>query len=352
MLKAYRDLPSRHQFSYLTRRRLMQTVASQNSSTVTYDSTGGTYERMLTIAAGTWPSWAAYGRVVIDGVHYDVDERKSSTQLTLSEVSNPGADVASGTAYVIYRSSYPLPVNFKEFVKNGLWERSQEFPINLYEPAVQNQALQTLLSDPSTPEHATIRATGKYLGGRELVFGPPPNDVYTFDMLYESRPRPMLIDEYSQATVSNTGVTVTAATGATFPLNCVGSVFRFSANTTKPSPLVGGINAGDNPFAEQAIILSRTSATVLVLSEAPSVNYSGVGYTISDPLDVDASVMLSALLMMAEAEFARLSGRNDYASKLGMARQAILEAIEADRSSIGNGGQLGYDQFIRTNVSE
>lgn len=354
VLQAYRDLPSRHSFQYYVRRRLLQTVASYSTGTVVYDHTGGTYELELTLSSGTWPSWAQYGRVIIGDVHYDVEARKSSTVLTLSSTSNPGADVAS-TTYTIYRSSYPLPVNFKEFMRNGLWERSEEYPIAFYSPDVQNQALQSVLDTPSTPEHATVGATGKYLGGKELIFGPPPDAVYTYDMLYVARPRPLQIDEYANATVSVTGssTTVTGATGVTFPVGCEGSLIRFSSNTTKPSNLVGGINSGDNPYTAQAIILSRDSATQLTTTEAPSTStLTSVGYTISDPLDIDANVMLTAFLRAAEAEFGRLQGRDDYRGKMAVARGALLEAMEADRSVDGSQGFIGYDPFSRTTSTD
>lgn len=350
VLRSYRDLPGRHAFSYLTRRRLLQTVASYSTGTVAFDFTGGTYERQLTLTTGTWPSWAGYGRVVIGDVHYDIDERKSSSIVTLTSQSNPGEDVAS-TTYTLYRSSYPLPVDFKEFVANGLWERSQEYPIRIYEPGIHNQALQSLLGDPSTPEHATIRSTGKYLGGRELVFGPPPNAALTYDMLYEARPRPLTIDDYSSITASVSGTAVTGAAGVVFPAGCVGSIIRFSGNSTKPTSLLGGQGSGDNPYVHQAVIAERTSATALVLSEAAPSALSSVGYTISDPLDIDPNVMLSAFLLMCEAEYARLQGRNDFPAKLGLARQAILEAIESDRSVGGGRGVLSYDEFTRTTVT-
>jgi hypothetical protein len=347
VLQAYRDLPSRHSFRYYTRRRLLQTVASYSTGTVVFDYTGGANELELTLTGGTWPSWAQYGRVIIGDVHYDVDKRVSSTVLTLSESSNPGADVAS-TDFTIYRSSYPLPVGFKEFVRNGLWERSQEYPIPFYTPDIVNQALQSVLDAPSTPEHATVQASGKYFGGKEIVFGPPPDTIYTYDMLYVARPRPLQIDEYSNATVSLSGATVTGASGVTFPANCEGSLIRFSSNTTKPSSLVGGINCGDNPYVAHGLILSRDSSTQLTLTESPGQTLTSVGYTISDPLDIDTNVMLTAFLRAAETEYARLQGREDYRGKMAVARQALLEAMEADQAVDGSYGFIGWNPFVRT----
>src|SRR6476620_11922197 len=93
--RAYRDLPIRHTWNYYYRQMILQTVADYSTGTVDFDYTGGANERQLTLATGTWPSWAAYGRVIIDTVHYEVENRVSNAVVTLAENSNPGADVAS-----------------------------------------------------------------------------------------------------------------------------------------------------------------------------------------------------------------------------------------------------------------
>src|SRR3990167_3839333 len=82
--------------------------ASYSTGTLAYDHTGGAYERLLTLSSGTWPTWAASGIVVISRVAYRVDERRSTTEITLRTETNPGADVAAGTAYAIYQQSYNL----------------------------------------------------------------------------------------------------------------------------------------------------------------------------------------------------------------------------------------------------
>jgi len=354
VLEAYNHVPLRHPWTYLIRQRLLQTVASYSTGTLAYVHTGGTFERQLTLAGGTWPSWAAYGRVIIDGVHYEVEERKSATVVTLSSLSNPGSDITSGS-FTIYRNSYPLPVNFREFCQGGLCERSESLPIEYVGQTQHHRSLQDFDATPSTPRYYTFRATGKYQGAREILFGPPPNALLTYDLLFHAHPRPLAIDDYSKDTVSLTAndATVTGAAGITFPTGCVGSILRLAASGgTKPTPLLGSQASGDNPFAFQAVIAERTNATTLELSEAPTAAFSNVGYVISDPLDIDANVMLTAVLRHAEAEFARLAGRKDYADKAAAARQALSEALEADATlDGGSGGRASYDPFKHTTVT-
>lgn len=329
---AYRELPARHTWNYYYRQRILQTVAEYATGTVEFDYTGGSSERLITLTSGTFPYWAAYGRIIIDDVHYEVETNPSSTTLTLSETSNPGADVASGTSYTLYRSSYPLPANFGTMT--GLWDVDQQCSIGFIDQRTQHFSVASFYDTPDTPLQATIRATGKYLGGLEIVFGPPPSAINTYDMLYIARPRALAIDEYSNGTVAiNAGSASVAGTSTTFPATCVGSIIRFSDGPVKPSGYTGSIDGADNPFVYQGVIKTRTSATALVLEEAmPSTlsSLSGVAYTISDPLDIEPHRMLTVFQKMAEAEFSRLTARQDAPQKAALARQALREAMEDD----------------------
>lgn len=326
---AYRNIAARHAWNYYSRQRLLQTVAEYTTGTVAYDHTGGTYERELTLTTGTWPSWAGYGRVIIDSVHYEVEDRKSNSVVTLTETSNPGADVAS-TSYTLYRNSYPLPANFGSMT--AIWDVDAQRAINFTDGRTHHAALNLYYNDPSTPYHATIRATGKYLSGVEIFFGPPPAEAVTYDLLYTAHPRALSIDEYSDGTVSVSASSATVTgSSTTFPTTCAGSIIRFSSGPVKPSGYNGSVDGADNPFVMQGVIKSRDSATQLTLEEAATVTISaGSGYTISDPLDIDTNRMLIALQAMAEAEFARLSGRQDQDTRAANARRRLLEAMESD----------------------
>lgn len=355
VLQAYRDLPSRANWHYFYRQRLLQTNTQQTSSTITYDHTGGAYERVVTLASGTWPSWAAFGRLIIDEVHYEVEDRKSSTELTLTETSNPGEDVAALTSYILYRSAYPLPSNFRSLV--SLWDVDEQREIAHVDPA-QHHKLQSYYDTPSTPVDVSIRATGEYYGSMAVHFSPPPDTAKTYDLLYMANPRPLVIDEYNAGTVevSLSSTTVTG-TGTVFPTNCVGSVIRFSTTAAVPTSVLGGIAPGggghDNYFAFQGVIKTRTSATVLVLEEAAPVAIpSGSAYVISDPLDLEPGAMLTAFLRATEAEYASRAGRDDAKQRYALARQSLREAMEADsRFDNTSVPRVPYNPFVRTELT-
>lgn len=352
LLKAYRDLPSRTAWNYYYRQRLLQTVAAYSTGTVAFDYTGGASERMLTLTTGTWPSWAAFGRVIIDDVHYEVATRESNSIITLTETSNPGADVAALTTYQIYRSAYLLPADYRSLCR--IWDVEEQRPLNLVDPA-QHHTSQQWLGTPQEPWEAMVRATGEYYGGMALHFGPPPETAKTYDLLYIARPRPLNIEDYSTGTVtvSLSSATVTGS-GTVFPTNCVGSVIRFSKNSTLPTSVIGGLDGSDNPFLLQGVIKTRTSDTALVLEEAASVAIAaGSAFTISDPLDIEPGVMLTALLRAAEAEFCVRAGRKDSREKLALAQQALLEAMENNTPYENLGyAPMTYDPFTRTTSNE
>src|SRR5689334_1960458 len=60
--RAYRDFPQRHSWNYYYRQRVLQTVASYGTGTISYTNS----TRTVTLTGGTFPSWANYGRIVID----------------------------------------------------------------------------------------------------------------------------------------------------------------------------------------------------------------------------------------------------------------------------------------------
>jgi hypothetical protein len=77
-----------------------------------------------------------------------------------------------------------------------------------------------------------------------------------------------------------------------------------------------------------------------------------VGYVISDPLDIAPGKMLTALLRLAEAEFCLKDGRKDAVLRQSLARQALLEAMEADKliDNVERNASR-YDPFSRTTLT-
>lgn len=344
ILQAYRDLPNMRSWNYYYRRKPVLTVASYNTGTIAYDHTGGSSERLVTLTGGTFPTWAARGRIILNSVHYDVESYLSSTTLTLTANSNPSEDIAAGTTYTLYRNTYPLPADYRKSAK--LYDITQWREMPLATPVEQQVVEGSYYRDPGTPKFATIKNDGDYYGNMSISFTPPPSTAKTYDLMYEARPRELITEKYETGTVSvaSTSTTAVSGTNTVFAASHVGCIIRFSADSTNPPTSLVGIRANNliNPYLAQRVIQSVASATSLVMDAAiPSV-LSGVKYTISDPIDLEAGAMLTAFWRMAELEMAKLTTRNDVPMREQLAKASILAAMEADERSTVAAGQTSW----------
>lgn len=330
---AYLELPGMHEWSYLQRHTQIQTVASQSTGTVTYDHTGGTYERQLTLTGATWPDDVRYYRIFLNGSHYKIAERQSSTVLTLAGDSNPGVDL-TGVTYMLARSIYPLPADF----------RRAGFPVSLeslgWNPDYVTHGELVHYQDDaafsSRPQVFTIRNSDEEYASMVLEFAPYPTTLRTYDLAYTVSPRPVRpfgqAAEYSTGTISVSGLTVTGS-GTTFSQRMVGCVIRFTTAATVPSGDVG-VSEDDVPYEELAIIRSVNSATELTIDRTLNGTYSAKPYSIGDPLDIESQVMLTPLIYLAEMHFARQSDfqqeHNNPSRRSILFHQKLREAIIAD----------------------
>ena len=351
---AYRELPNMARWSSYDRRRILTTTAKQDSSTITYDHADGANERQLTLAAGTWPSDADFGHVIIADVHYEVDKRVSNTVLTLVENSSPVADVAAGTSYTWYRAVYPLPFDFRKLGR--IYDVENEHEIAVVQSDVQHGASIHFYDSPDTPWQCTVRNHGEYYNSQSIQFSPPPSTSRKYDYQYESGPRELQIQKYSTGTVALTGGAATVTgTSTVFPADCVGSIFRFGTSLDEPTSLIGSPvprgSGTDNRYADQATIITRGGDTALTLDRSIDDTYSAVHYTISDPIDLHVSSMFSAFKRMAESNFARYVRHEDRESYEADAFRAIRAAREADQLHTYSRGGVRYNRFSRVNVT-
>lgn len=72
---------------------------------------------IVTLTGGTWPSWAADGYLVVDGVGYTVASRTSNSVIVLDDTT---VTVSSGAEYTLQQWQYTLPDDFGGFVEPTL----------------------------------------------------------------------------------------------------------------------------------------------------------------------------------------------------------------------------------------
>ena len=331
-LDAYRELSHAHRWSYYQSRGRIQTVAHYTTGTVAYDHTGGTYERMLTLTDGVWPSWAARGAVLVEQVVYLVAERKSDTVLTLNIDSNPGLDIAAGTEYTIYQDTYVLKHDFLEMEQ--IYEAKRTFWLEYGEPG-EWMGLQTARLGPASPRMYCIQGHPDYYGCMALFLWPPPDNIYYLDFVYQRRPRPLKLDQYSDGKVSTTSNSATVTgDGTNWTSSLIGSVLRISSSKldlpTGP--------AGANPAAAERIITAVASTTSLTVDSVLTDTFSGVKHLISDPADIEEGAMFTALLRCCEAQTTITRLMKNLPQAQASYRDALILAREADSRSYARRG--------------
>ncbi len=338
-LAAYNQVATSRNWSYYYERGRVTSVGQQVDGTVEYDQTGGVYERMLTLTGSTWPSWITYGVVRIANITYEVEALKSSTIITLTSNANPGADIASGTAYTAYQDTYPLPTNFTsadEFINDN-----NNGQLTYLHPR-EWLSSQRLHSGPATPRIYTITGADDGPGLMHVRFFPAPDQVYTFNYIYQRLPAPMVIDEYNLglASITSGSTTVTGLGAAAWTSRMVGSVMRFSADSllapTGPS--------GGNPAYVERLIASVTSGTSLELTATAPNTLTGVKYAVSDRADVVEGAMAVYLQRECEAQVRQLKRIKPTEGEMEAHKNAMYMAFQADSRTFARraAGQSPY----------
>lgn len=328
VLEASDEFPSASEWSYYLSRGRITTVASQTEGTIAYDNTGGAAERLVTLTDSTWPSWAAFGMLTIDNVAYEVATRESSTTLTLSVNSNPGADVAAETEYTLYRDIYPMPIDFiaaDQFLAMG-----SSVATPAYAHPRDWLGIQRAQQSTGTPAVYTFLKDPNYAGAMAVAFADPPDDVYVFDFVYSRRPRLLVIEEYKEGTVSVTGASATVTgSGTTFTSDMVGSVLRIASSATADYPEAV---EWSNRYGTERVIISYTSATSVTVDTEYDTSLSGAKYVISDPVDLERGSMKNAFLRCCEKQtsIARHFPIDRQAKMERAYTQALILAREAD----------------------
>ena len=340
-VRAYQDLALSNEWkAYMTRGRINLNVA-QDDGTISFDLTGGAYERMVTLTGYTWPMWAEFGTLLIDGVRYKVDERKSNTVITLTYDSCPTADVAALTTYTLYQNVYPLPEDFRKLDDAH------------YEQGLGCMKALTDMSDwlhLDQQQAESGRPYWYYIGGSPdtwqygkmcLYVHPYPDTAESFDFTYWRNPRALYYTgQETEASVGTVSVSIdsTAVTGTstTFSQKMVGALIRFSRDATNLPEGEGG----QYPYQEQRVIVSVTNATTLTLSEAVDFAYSGVKYVITDPVDADGA-LLEALYRNAERMLDNFRHPERASNRERLYQQAWVQACERDRRLVPNFGMYG-----------
>jgi len=354
-IDALRELHTASMWSYLYTLGRLVTSAPYSTGTIFYDHTGGTFERMITLTGGTWPTWAAYGTIVISGIPYDVDERKSDTVITLTDTANPGADVTAGTTYNIYRDNYILPADYKSgftFEANSQWHGMEYVHPKDW---IFNRT-RTSGAESGTPLIYTIMGDTDVKNRLGLRCYPFPAESLNYDYIYARKPIDLSIFEYKTGTVTTSAGSATIdGSGVSWNATMVGTVMRIKAVDTTVADGVAetGPLGFDRSayYVHESIVKSVTDSDTLVLVDPIPETLSGVKYVISSLVDVEGQSMLTAFNRLLEKQIAIKMNMESKGEYINLARSAILQAREADAryserrriNNVGNNYTREYD---------
>lgn len=357
--RAYREIGSASDWSFLHTNHRLAVYAPDEFTTVSFDLTGGTYDRQLTAttAGETWPSWAedACVRLGDPEIVCDVHQRKSDTVLTLDTVMCPTADVASTTAKIFPRW-YRLPNDFLSMDRPAD-EDSWHLGVETSKEVIDH--LMRYEDRTGNIERYAVGAPQDLYGTMGIYLWPPSDEDETLDIPYRRRPRAMVYSGHEDAesagtiTVSASSASVTG-TSTSFASSMVGSIFRIGASQV-PTGL-----EGKYPYVEQRSIIAVGGATDLTLDAAVVSAASDVKYRITDPVDLDVAAY-DAFMACAKMHLARAlrlktlrDAVDDYQTALRKAKEADCRSHYPQVAGAGRAhhGRLIYGPINRTVLEE
>lgn len=323
---ALRSLCGKHRWNYYRRSTRINTSA-QVDMEISYDHSGGLYERLATITSGGyWPQDADAGEVLISDRYYRIHKRISDVQAVLESDFTMMSDYA-GTATWRRRSyNFPREIQTVHNAHNITTRRPltqlppSDFDMAGYRPLVSGYV-----------RHFTWKNQGGRFGSTEFVLYPHPLVAEAIEVNASVLPHIPHVLNISGTTLSGTqGETTVVCSGAQFGSSVVGAIIRIGTSSTAPTDL------SSNNWSHQAFITEVTNSTTLQISEPLPESYTGRGYAVSSPIDIEVSTMLEAL---EDEAFFQYTKNHDHAKMTvaaELAKKSLIDAMARDNKTTGD----------------
>lgn len=327
---AYREVVGARSWSFLHDNARITLRTAQTTGTVSFDLTGGTYERQLTLTGATWPeAWVRDAAIRLGDppVVCDVEDYKTSTVVTLDVTMCPVADVTS-TTYTLYPRWYRLPSDFMSATE-PLLENNWTTARQLAKAEIEQLNRQD--GRTGEIEYYAFGAPLDLYGAMALYTHPASDSTKTLDVPYVRQPRDIVYSGYDTNLDCKGTVTVSAGsasvtgTSTAFESAMVNSILRIGRSTTYQP---GGIES-NYPYREQRSIKSVESATGLTVDANVAAAGAAVKYRITDPIDLNVS-LYDAFLRCVEKHLARVLRARNYQELEREYERALIAAKEAD----------------------
>jgi hypothetical protein len=343
-----RTFPRMHRWSYYYNHGRINTNGSYSTGTVSYDFTGGAYERMLVLTGGTFPAWASEGTVRINDANYKIASVVSSTIAMLDSAQSPREDLPAGTKFVIFCDEYLLPLEFIS-ADEGL-NKSNFTNMSYVHPREWLSNVENGNNYSSDPYMYTITGHSTLQGRLSFRVYPFPSTSKSFDFLYQKGARQVAVELYTAGTVaantSNGPTTTITATGANFTSSLTGSIIRVSADS---SDFPTGLD-GDNIAEYERQIVGVVSSSQIIVDEPIYATFTARKYSISDPIDIEQGVMLDPFLRGCEYQVSLLRSKANAPDLYQLYMTSVKQAQAAD-SKVIQRRSASPDTYIRPRLA-
>lgn len=299
--RAYAELTTVKEWSYYQTHGRIVTQTPYSTGSVSYSTSTNT----LTLSGGVWPAWAEYGSIAIGRLKANVRKRVSDTSLLLDPTVTFATNL-SGQSYVLYRSQYPLPSDFR-----NMDEPSNEFNwwSGLYLSPDEAMKLERVGNRSGRPWHWTI-VKDPDSSGYVLTLVGYPASTETLDFTYRRYARPLRWSGHESAArlelASSSGDTVIAVAPQVFDSSMVGSVLRVGTAVAYP-----GAIESLTPYSAEHLITGLDEAYAAVPNDTaivtPAPSISSKNCIVTDPADVGRH-MQTVLFSCSEYWLTRIRG--------------------------------------------
>lgn len=259
---------------------------------------------IITLTGATWPSWINYG-VFILGTgsvpHVRVDTVIDSTHVKI----NPDdyfPDAYSGS-YQAYQYQFTLPLDYNIYrigkiqIDRASW--CEYVPPGIFETDVRRQWLTT----GGRPRWFTVSRDSRNVGQTLLALWPYPTIEFRCRFGFFRHPKDILTwDETTGQVATTASSQALVGTNTRFSQTHKGAILRTYSDRINPPTS----RDGTYPPIDEVKITAVTDANNITISPAATTTQSDVAYTISDPIDVDNTVMLEVVAYAARLELAKI----------------------------------------------
>jgi hypothetical protein len=333
--RAYDELTQIRDWSYYSIHSRIVTSPSYTAGTVGITSGTVTLTNGSFATAGITAANAKYWTLKAGDRTYPISAYGGATSLTVDS-SFDDIDVTAGATYAVYRTSYPLPSDFR-----NMDEPSDEYNwwAGLYITPDEAMKLERVSNSSGEPYHWTIIKDPVSSGWAIKLIGYPTAQE-TIDFTYRRTARQIRYSGHEASaragTISRSSATVTG-TSTQFTSAMVGSVLRVGDTTNSPGPLTS-----ITPYVSESKIASYASATSVTTEDSGTIA-SSTKYLVTDPIDLPAHLH-NAMYSASEYWLARI--RNQAADKaFGLYQRDLRLAMEMDQLAplSGRSEQIWHD---------